>query len=254
MRVVEVADIPHLPFVVFWLVAAGLAAAWNSAVARHLVGVAALGWLTTIFIGAIDRSAISPVASVTGSTALLLGGGLVLASVSTGSLRALGLTLSTYASFALAVLLGPIGVEDYLFRPRVSPHWAVICGLAGIVLAFAAAAVDRRVGPAFVGIALVLAVMVATGWAGTANLPQPWTTYALALASMLSLVVSGMLDDVRPRVVAGWLGLGLMIASITWAVRGSLLRRAMFLATAGVVAVVLAALLGRLVPKERGRQ
>ena len=94
---------------------------------------------------------------------------------------------------------------------------------------------------------------LATGWAGTADLPQPWTTYALALAAMLSLVVSGMLDDVRPRIVAGWLGLGLMIAGITWAVRGSLLRRAMFLATAGVVAVVLAALLGRLVPKEKGQ-
>jgi len=70
---------------------------------------------------------------------------------------------------------------------------------------------------------------------------------------MLCLVVSGMLDDVRPRVVAGWLGLGLMIAGITWAVKGSLLRRAAFLAIAGITAVVLAALLSRLVPKEEGR-
>ena len=63
-----------------------------------------------------------------------------------------------------------------------------------------------------------------------------------------------MLDEVRPRLVAGWLGLGLMIAGITWAVRGSLLRRAAFLAVSGIAAVVIAALLGRLVPsKEAAR-
>jgi hypothetical protein len=44
-----------------------------------------------------------------------------------------------------------------------------------------------------------------------------------------------------------------MIAGITWAVKGSLLRRAAFLATAGIAAVVLAALFSRLVPKEEGR-
>ncbi len=66
-------------------------------------------------------------------------------------------------------------------------------------------------------------------------------------------VVSGMLDDVRPRVVAGWIGLALVIAAITWAVRGSLLRRAAFLAAAGLVAVGLATLLGRLLGKERAR-
>ena len=62
---------------------------------------------------------------------------------------------------------------------------------------------------------------------------------------MLCLVVSGMLDDVRPRVVAGWLGLAATIAAITWAVQGSLLRRAVFLAVAGLVAIALASLLGR---------
>ena len=44
-----------------------------------------------------------------------------------------------------------------------------------------------------------------------------------------------------------------MIAGITWAVRGSLLRRAAFLAVAGIVAVVLATALSRLVPKEAVR-
>jgi hypothetical protein len=64
-------------------------------------------------------------------------------------------------------------------------------------------------------------------------------------------VISGLIDEMRPRVVAGWIGLALLIAAITWAVRGSLLRRAVFLAAAGVVAVALASLLGRLVRKER---
>jgi uncharacterized membrane protein len=45
--------------------------------------------------------------------------------------------------------------------------------------------------------------------------------------------------------------LGLGIAAITWAVRGSLLERAAFLAAAGVVAVVLASLLRRLLRQER---
>ena len=41
------------------------------------------------------------------------------------------------------------------------------------------------------------------------------------------------------------------IAAITWTVRGSLLRRAVFLAAAGLVAVVLASLLGRFIGRER---
>ncbi len=253
MRVTDTGDVPHVPFIAFWLVAGVLATVWNSPVARHLVGVAALAWLSTIFFGSVDRSLINPISPVAGSAALLLGGALAAAHFGSGSLHALGLTLSSYASFALAILLAPVGVEDFVSRIRVSPNWALVCGFAGIILAFAVAGVSRRAGAAFAGLALVFAMIVATGWAGAANFLQPWTTYAFALASMLSLVVSGMLDDVRPRVVAGWLGLGLVIAGITWAVRGSLLRRAAFLAVAGLATVGLAALLARLIPKEEGR-
>ena len=96
-------------------------------------------------------------------------------------------------------------------------------------------------------------MVVAAGWTKGLSLPQPWAAYAFALASMLCLVVSGMLDNVRPRIVAGWLGLGLLIAGITWAVRGSLLRRAAFLAVAGMAAIGLAVLFSRLVPKEEVR-
>ena len=66
---------------------------------------------------------------------------------------------------------------------------------------------------------------------------------------MLCLVVSGMLDGSRPRIIAGWLGIAGVIAAITWAVKGSLLRRSAFLAVAGAVAVALAMSLKRLLPR-----
>ena len=253
VRVTEAADAPHMPFLAFWLVGAALAVIWNSPVARHLVGVAALGWLLTIFIGMIDRHLINPVLQTTGWTTVLFGGGLIMADLKSGPLRALGLTLSIYGSFALALVLAPVGFDDYLSRTPIAPDSGLIAGIAADVVLLAMAVARRRIGQAFAWLAMLLAVIAAAGWAGADYLPHPWTAYALALASMLSLVVSGMLDDVRSRVVAGWIGLGLMIAGITWAVKGSLLRRAVFLAAAGSSAVVLAALLSRLVPKEEGR-
>jgi hypothetical protein len=161
--------------------------------------------------------------------------------------------LSTYGSFALALVMAPVGFDEYLSRMPIAPDSGLIAGLAADVVLLALALARRRPGQAFAWLAQLLAVIVAAGWAGAAVLPQPWTAYALALASMSCIVVSGMLDDVRPRIVAGWLGLGLMIAGITWAVKGSLLRRAVFLAITGGAAVALAALLSRLVPKEEGR-
>ena len=101
--------------------------------------------------------------------------------------------------------------------------------------------------------AVTLALVVASGLIPTAAADEPWLSYALALSAMLCLVVSGMLDDVRPRIVAGWLGLAATIAAVTWAVKGSLLRRAVFLAVSGLVAVALASLLGRFIGRERRR-
>jgi hypothetical protein len=97
---------------------------------------------------------------------------------------------------------------------------------------------------------MALVLVVADGWAWPAT-GEPWLAYALELAAMLCLVVSGMLDGARPRAVAGWLGLAAVIAFVTWTVRGSLLRRSIFLAAAGAVAIALAIVLGRLLPKER---
>jgi uncharacterized membrane protein len=123
--------------------------------------------------------------------------------------------------------------------------------MAGAVLAFVSGAISRGIGPCLAGVAIILALGLTAGWDRPAPDHEPWLVYALALATMLCLVVSGLLDDVRPRVVAGWLGLGLTIAAITWAVKGSLLRRSVFLAASGLVAIVLAVTLGRLLRKER---
>jgi uncharacterized membrane protein len=43
MRILEVRD-PHFSFLVIWVIAAGLALAWKSRVAAHLVALAALAW------------------------------------------------------------------------------------------------------------------------------------------------------------------------------------------------------------------
>jgi hypothetical protein len=130
------------------------------------------------------------------------------------------------------------------------PTWVIGSAIAGGVLALMTAGVGRRPGPAFAALAVGFALAVTTGWVQPAKPDEPWLMYAFALAAVLALVVSGMLDDARPHVVAGWLGLAAVIATITWTVPGSLLRRAVFLAVAGLIAIVLAVVLGRLMRKE----
>ena len=73
---------------------------------------------------------------------------------------------------------------------------------------------------------------------------------AQGAAAIGVVVVSGMLDDVRARIVAGWLGIAGVIAGITWTVKGSLLKRSVFLAVAGAVAVAFATVINRLLPRE----
>jgi uncharacterized membrane protein len=250
MRVFEMADV-HLPFLAFWLVAAGLAVMWNAAVARHLVALAAVAWLVHCGIGVNLSRYANPNFTVCAGAALLLGAGLALASRGSDSLRAFGGTLSNYGAFALALTLASVVAGILGVGPRGWPFPILISGVAGVILAFVAAVIDRRVGTALAGVSTGLALAVAVGWIRSSGTGEPWLAYALTLASMLCLVFSGMLDGVRSRVVAGWIGLGSTMAGITWAVKGSLLRRAVFLAAAGLVAVALAALLGRLFRKER---
>jgi uncharacterized membrane protein len=252
MRVDETADV-HLPFLAFWLIAASLAVAWNAPVARHLVALAAVVWLVDSGFG-VELSHYAnhanPIFTVCSGAALLFGAGLALASRGPEPLRAFGATLSTYGAFVLALILAwaVAGILDT--RPRSMPLPVVAFGTIGVILAFAGAAIERRVGAAVAGASIGLALVAVAGWMRSSE-QEPWLVYALALASMLCLVVSGMLDDLRSRVVAGWVGLALTISAITWAVEGSLLRRAAFLASAGIVAVALAVLLGRTIGRER---
>ncbi len=247
---------PHYAFALFWLLSAGLALAWNSRVAAHLAAIAGLAWWV---IAALTPPAHDTPFTVANGAALMLGAGLLMDNARPAPLQSFGATLSNYGAFALAVLAAFAAVasgERHFAAVDPPAGWAVGCGLAGLISAFAAAfsaAADRRAGSIFAGIAIALVMAVANRWvqpfAGESG-GEPWLAYALELVAMLCLVVSGMLDGARPRMVAGWIGLAGVIASITWAVKGSLLRRSVFLAVAGAAAMAIATLLGRWLPGE----
>ena len=250
MRVFELSDV-HLPFVPFWLICAALALLWNAPVARHLVSLAAIVWCVHSAIGIEEDRVANASFAFVAAVGFLLGGGIALASHGSESIRAFGLTLSNYAAYALALSLGWVVAGIFSVGSRELPVSIVALGVVGLALALLASAIERRIGAALIALAIALALIVVSGEIPTARLDDPWLMYALALASMLCLVISGMLDGERPRVVAGWIGLAAVIAAVTWAVQGSLLRRSAFLAVAGLAAVALASLLGRLLPKER---
>ena len=245
-RVLDALNVPHLAFVPFWTLSAILALAWNSRVAAHLVTLAALAWWCAAAIAPSQNELI-----VADGAALLLGAGLLCGNAPSDPLRSFGVTLSAYGAFALAAVAAFAAAMSGVVRIGFvnPPDWAVGCGFVGVILAVTATAAERRVGSIFAGISIVLVLVVDDGWAKPAT-GEPWLAYALELVAMLCLVVSGMLDGSRARVVAGWLGLAAVIASVTWAVKGSLLRRSIFLAAAGAVAIVFAVMLGRLLPKE----
>lgn len=250
MRVNEMSDV-HYPFVALWLIGAGLAVLWNAPVARHLVALAAIVWCVSTAAG-IEESRVANATFVyIAAVSLLLGAGLAMASRGPESIRLFGLTLSNYAAFALAISLAWLVADIFYLSSRELPVAIVAVGACGAILAVVAAAVARRVAPALVAVSIVFSLIVVSGEIRTARLDDPWLMYALALIAMLCLVISGMLDDMRPRVVAGWIGLAAMIAAITWAVHGSLLHRSAFLALSGLAMAGLAVLLGRLLPKER---
>jgi len=248
MRVFDTHDLPHLPFVALWLITAGLALTWNSRVASHLVALSALPWW---IVAALQTNLDDLPASfvLADGAALLFGGGLALAAAPWQRALCVGTALSTYGAFSLAGVAILEVITTYLFRLHAGiasqPLWAISCGVAGAILAFAAAAMTPRVAVAFAGSAIGL-VLVATT---PPQAGEPWLAYTVELCAMLCLVVSGMLDAARPRIVAGWLGIAGVIAAITWAVNGSLLHRSTFLAVAGAVAVALATVLDRLLPR-----
>ena len=242
---------PHWAYLAFWLSGVALAIAWDSPSARHLAALSLVGWWIETAIGFdLDKwpGDFAFVAAVGAS--LMLGAGLALECRGPPGMRRLGATHASYGGLgiAFAVTLSVLGLTGLMAKGW--PIWLVGSAGAGAILAGLAALLSRRVGPALAAAAILLAL-------ATAMAPDPdttdsarWTIYAFSLASMLALLVSGAVDMVRPRLVAGWIGLGLVIAAITWRVEGELLTRALFLACAGGAAILLAVGLGRLQPKE----
>jgi uncharacterized membrane protein len=252
MRVVEELDAPHLPFLAFWFIAAALGLAWNSRVVAHLVSLAAIPWWIT---AATSYSIPSGTFVLAAGAALALGGALALASSPWPRLASAGAVLSTYGAFSLAaVACWEAATANEFVSARSAattpPLWAIACGVIGAIGALGAGAAMRRAGTAVAGIAITFVLAAAAAWMQPQS-GEPWLLYALCLCAMVSLTVSGMLDDARPRIVAGWLGIAGVIAAITWGVKGSLLRRSVFLAVAGAVAVVLAIALNRLLPRAK---
>jgi hypothetical protein len=251
MRVVEIRDVPHFPFVAIWLVAGGLALAWNSRVAAHLVALAALPW----WIATAFQVELEPSFVLGDGAALLLGAGLALAAAPWPRASSDGAVLSIYGAFLLAgVAILEVATANDFFRPQAAaasqPLWAMSCGVAGAIFAFAVAATTRRAGAAFAGIAIGLVLVAAVLWTPP-QAGEPWLAYTFELCAMLCLLVSGMLDSARPRIVAGWLGIAGVIAAITWAVKGSLLQRSMFLAVAGAIAIALSLAVNRWLPRNQ---
>ncbi|MCG2630033.1 DUF2157 domain-containing protein [Bradyrhizobium sp. WYCCWR 13023] len=253
MRVYDAPDVLHLPFLAVWLIAAAVAFAWNSRVAAHLVASAMLPWWVATSIR-FDLDGMQPSFLLADGAALLFGAGLAIAAAPSPRAQRLGSVLSIYGAFSLAAVasLEVMTIDDIIrFRTGTvpaQPHWAILCGVAGVVLALASAGVTRRAGEILVACAIGLVLVAAPIWPASAA-GEPWFAYAALLCAMLCLVVSGVLDDVSPRIVAGWLGIAGVIAGITWAVKGSLLRRSAFLAAAGVIAVVFATALNRMLPR-----
>ncbi|WP_426612723.1 DUF2157 domain-containing protein [Bradyrhizobium sp. McL0616] len=253
MRSYDAPNALHLPFVAVWLVAAGLAYVWNSRAAAHLVAIAALPWWIATALR-FDFDGAQPSFMLADGAALLFGAGLAIAAAPSPRALRLGAVLSIYGAFSLAIVasLEVITVDDILrFRTGAGPAqppWAILCGVAGVILALASAGITKRAGEVLAACAIGLVLLAAPIWPATAA-GEPWFAYGALLCAMLCLVVSGVLDDVRPRIVAGWLGIAGVIAGITWAVKGSLLRRSAFLAAAGIVTVAFATALNRALPR-----
>ncbi|MDH6262858.1 DUF2157 domain-containing protein [Bradyrhizobium sp. BR13661] len=251
-RVYDAPDNLHLPFVAVWLIAALLAFVWNSRVAAHLVAVAVLPWWVATSVR-FDIAGAQPSFVLANGAALLFGAGLAIAASPSPRARLLGGVLSIYGALSLAMVafLEVITVDD-LIRLRTAvpaqPLWAILCGIAGVLLALASAGITKRPGEILAACAIGLVLVAAPIWPASAA-DESWFAYAALLCAMLCLVVSGVLDDVRPRIVAGWLGIAGVIGGITWAVKGSLLRRSAFLAAAGIIAVVFASALNRMLPR-----
>jgi len=243
----------HPPFLALWFIGTCLALAWNSRVAAHLVAVASFPYWIAAVVQPFSDS-LQPAFVLADGAALLFGCGLALAAMPWQRALSFGAVLSNYGAISLAgaTVLEVATVDDLVHLHADvfanQPPWALSCGAAGAILAFVAAAFTRRAGTISAGIAIALVLVTALAWLPRGS-GESWLAYALMLGAMLCLIVSGMLDAATPRIVAGWLGIAGVIMTITWVVKGSLLRRSAFLAVAGAAAVGLATALHRLMPR-----
>ena len=151
MRSYDAPDALHLPFVLVWLIAAGLAFAWNSRVAAHLVAIAALPWWIATSLR-FDFDGAQPSFVLANGAALLFGAGLAIAAAPSPRALRLGSVLSIYGAFSLAVVafLEVTTVDDIIrFRTGsgpAQPPWAILCGAAGVILALASAGIPMMQG------------------------------------------------------------------------------------------------------------
>jgi uncharacterized membrane protein len=244
MRSFETPSHLYAPFVPFWAIAALLVVTWNDLVSRHLIALSAVaGWLTWD-VAMIDLEGRRLFLFCAGMS-LLLGGGLAIPSYSLNSLRAFGSTLSIYGAVALAIGLA-LAQSNLLFAPSDfrPAAWVIGVGAAGLIAALAVGATHRSLGAVLIG--LVISLALSSFFDKRWQDHWYWLGSALALASMLCLIISGILDDVRPRTVAGWIGVAALIVKITWGMTEPLLYRAAFLAVAGIFVIALASIVARL--------
>jgi Predicted membrane protein (DUF2157) len=134
MRVFEIRDVPHFPFLAVWLLAAGLALAWNSRVAAHLVALAALPW----WIATAFQVELEPSFVLGDGAALLFGAGLALAATPWSRTSSAGAVLSFYGAFLLAgAAILEVATANDFFRTQAGaasqPLWAMSCGVAGVI-------------------------------------------------------------------------------------------------------------------------
>jgi len=151
--------------VAVWLIAALLAFVWNSRVAAHLVAVAVLPWWVATSVR-FDIAGAQPSFVLANGAALLFGAGLAIAASPSPRARLLGGVLSIYGALSLAMVafLEVITVDD-LIRLRTAvpaqPLWAILCGIAGVLLALASAGITKRPGEILAACAIGLVLVAA---------------------------------------------------------------------------------------------
>jgi hypothetical protein len=189
MRIFEVRD-PHFSFVVVWLIAAGLALAWKSRVAAHLVAVAAVGW----WIAEAVQFSAAPSFLLAYGAALLFGADWRLPRHRGGRVVGRGCAVGLWCFRAGRAAIFQVLIANEAFYSKLGalnqPLWATSCGRGRSKYSPSwRLRQTRRTGVILAGIAIGLVLLAAVAW--TPSQPrEPWHVYAFELCAMLLLVVS----------------------------------------------------------------